>query len=69
MGCSPRGHRVSHSEHTHTHACCDAGDPGSTPGQGPKIPHAEEQPSPQLESPSAAMKDPAKCKEDPACGN
>ena len=30
------------SEHIYIHACCNAGDAGSTPGQGPKIPYAEE---------------------------
>ena len=56
---------------------CNAGDVGSIPGQGTKIPHAKKQPSlsnaatepsrsrahgSQLEGPSATMKD-------PACGN
>ena len=46
------------SEHTYTPACCNAGDAGTIPGQGPKIPYAEEQLSPQQLSPSAAVKDP-----------
>ena len=46
---------------------CNAGDAGSIPGQGPKIPHPVDPPSrslhppslsPQREGPSTAMKDP-----------
>ena len=58
---------------------CNAGDVGSIPGQGTKIPHAEKQPSlsnattepsrsrahgSQLGDPSATMKDPAFGNED-----
>ena len=56
----------------------NAGDGGSIPSEGAKIPHGLEQlnpcartteTAPQLESQGTALKPPAWCSEDPACHN
>ena len=49
---------------------CNAGDTGSIPGQGIKIPNATEQLSLcTITRESTAVKDLARCKEDPECSS